>query len=286
MAVSAFKNIKLYITLKNLLVVSLIFVCTHFIKAQQGWELGGTLGISNYFGDLNSDYGLKSPGPAARLFARYNFNNRLCLKFAGSYARVSGDDKNSANTFEQQRNLNFFTNVYDAAAEFEFNFMPYTHGSNYDYFSPYGFLGFSTYKFNPKTEYNGTKYELQPLGTEGQFLGEEYSLIQVGLSYGIGMKWDINSDWSINVELSSRYLFTDYFDDVSTIYPDIKDVRKLHGEVAGNLVDRSIELGIEPGIGQKGRQRGNSKDNDSFQMLTIGLAYYFGSIRCPDISNH
>lgn len=272
--------------MKKFLVIIITLCFGSFVQAQQGWELGGTLGISNYTGDLNPGLSIKRPGPAARLFARYNFNNRLCLKLAGSFARVSGYDSDSDNTFEQKRNLSFASNIYDAAAEFEFNFMPYDHGSNYNYFTPYGFLGFATYKFNPKARYQGTWYELQPLGTEGQFLGEEYSLVQVGFCYGLGMKWDINSDWSVNIELSSRYLFNDYLDDVSTIYPDIKDVRKLHGEIAGDLVDRSIELGIDPGIGKKGTQRGNSKDTDSYHLITIGLAYYFGSVRCPAISNH
>lgn len=271
--------------MKKIFVICISIVFSVSLYAQQGWELGGLVGISNYFGDLNTSNSVKNPGPALRLFARYNFNNRLCLKFAGSFAHVSGDDKNSDNTFELKRNLNFSTNIYEGAAEFEFNFLPYNHGSDYNNFTPYGFLGFVTYKYNPKTEYQGKSYELQPLGTEGQFLGQEYSLLQVGLSYGFGIKFDLNADWSINAEIAARYLFNDYLDDVSTIYPNIKDVRKLHGDIAAALVDRSIELGIDPGIGQKGRQRGNSQDNDSYQMLTVGVAYYFGYVRCPRISN-
>ncbi|GAB1395355.1 MAG TPA: DUF6089 family protein [Saprospiraceae bacterium] len=272
--------------MKNFLVIILLLAGSGYLSAQRGWELGGMAGVSNYFGDLNSNYGLNHIGPSARLFARYNFNTRLCLKFAASYARVAGYDSDSDNTFEKQRNLSFASNIFDGAAEFEFNFMPYVHGSAYNNFTPYGFLGLAAFKFNPKTKYEDKWYELQPLGTEGQFLGQEYSLLQLGFAYGLGLKWDINYDWSINVELASRYLFTDYLDDVSTIYPDAKDVQRLHGDIAAALVDRSGELGIEPPIGQKGRQRGNSKDNDSYQMLTVGLSYYFGTIRCPSISNY
>lgn len=240
--------------------------------------------MSTYLGDLNTNYRIDHPGLAARLFARYNFNTRICLKFAASYAHVSASDKDSKNTFEQMRNLDFRSNIFDGAIEMEFNFMPYKHGSKEEFFTPYMLFGLATYKFNPTTDYKGESYSLNELGTEGQFLGEEYSLVQVGLCYGLGIKFDINYEWSINAELSSRYLFTDYLDDVSKIYPDVKAVRALHGDVAAALVDRSVELGIDPGIGEKGRQRGNSRDNDSYHMLTIGLSYYFGQIRCPAIS--
>ena len=269
--------------MKNLLLTIFTITCISSF-AQQGWEVGGTVGISSYLGDLNTSYRVDHPGLAARLFARYNFNTRMCLKFAASYAHVAASDKDSKNTFEQLRNLDFKSNIFEGAAELEFNFMPYKHGSNDDFFTPYMLVGFSTYKFNPTTEYKGETYSLNELGTEGQFLGEEYNTLQVGLCYGIGIKLDLSYEWSLNVELSSRYLFTDYLDDVSTVYPDAKAVRALHGDIAAALVDRSVELGIDPAIGEKGRQRGNSKDNDSYQMLTIGIAYYFGQIRCPKIT--
>lgn len=271
--------------MKNLLIIFLFVFSYNESYAQYGWEVGGTIGISTYLGDLNTSYRLDHPGLAARLFARYNFNSRICLKFAASYAHVAASDADSKNTFEHDRNLSFASHIFEGAGEFEFNFLPYKHGSKEEFFTPYILLGFSTFKFNPTTTYKGKTYNLQELGTEGQFLGEEYSLVQVAFNYGLGIKCDLSYEWSINAELSSRALFTDYLDDVSTVYPDVKNVRKLHGDVAAALVDRSIEIGFDPGIGQKDRQRGNSKDNDSYNMFTIGLSYYFGYIRCPDISN-
>ncbi|HMG13859.1 MAG TPA: DUF6089 family protein [Saprospiraceae bacterium] len=272
--------------MKNLFII-LLTVCSFSVSyAQPGWELGGTVGISTYLGDLNTSYRLEHPGFAARLFARYNFNPRICLKFVASYGHIAANDADSDNTFEHDRNLSFATHIFEGAGEFEFNFLPYKHGSKEEFFTPYMFLGFATYKFNPTAEYKGQTYNLNELGTEGQFLGAEYNLIQVAFTYGLGIKCDISYEWSINAEFSSRALFTDYLDDVSTVYPDVKNVRKLHGDVAAALVDRSVEIGFDPGIGQKDRQRGNSTDNDSYHMFTIGLAYYFGYIRCPSISNN
>jgi hypothetical protein len=140
------------------------------------------------------------------------------------------------------------------------------------------FLGPSVFFFNPKAEYDGKWYNLQEFGTEGQFKGEEYSTAQMAINYGFGFKVDLSYRWSINVDLSGRKLFTDYLDDVSTVYADPRDIKALRGEIAAELADRSSE----PKIGQVGRQRGNGKSNDMYAMVGIGLYYYFGDIRCPE----
>ncbi|MCB0549056.1 MAG: outer membrane beta-barrel protein [Phaeodactylibacter sp.] len=252
--------------------------------AQKGWEAGGWIGTSYYFGDLNTNYDLSMPGLAGGGLVRYNFNNRLCLKLSANYGKIMADDANSSNPFEKARNLSFESTLIDGAVQLEFNFLPYIHGSKDEFFTPYVFAGFNVFHFNPKASYQGEMVELRPLGTEGQFKGEEYYSVSGGLAYGLGIKVDLSYEISLNFELSARSLFTDYLDDVSTVYPDKKDLLKLRNQTAVDLSDRSIELpGIEDSqIGQKGTQRGNSSNNDSFVMLGVGLVYYFGDIRCPE----
>jgi hypothetical protein len=269
-----------------LFVFSFLFSMSALL-GQQGWEAGGWLGVSHYFGDLNNNFRLNDPGYAGGVIARYNFNERVCIKFSGNYGNISGSDADSDNLFEQARNLSFRSVVIDGAAQLEFNFLTYTHGSRDESFTPYLFAGLNAFYFNPQAEYNGQWVDLRPLGTEGQFRGEEYYTTQLGLVYGIGLKVDLSYRWSLNLELSARQLFTDYLDDVSTVYADKDDIEKLRGNVAAALSDRSLLL---PGVNEDGllsrpgRQRGNSVTNDSYAMLGIGLLYYFGSLKCPDIS--
>ena len=253
-------------------------------NAQRGWETGGGIGITYYFGDLNSYNDFSHPGPALTAAARYNFNERLCLKFSSSYGLIYADDKWSSNTFEQSRNLNFKSSIVDLAGQFEFNFLPYIHGSDDMNFSPYLFGGMNFFYFNPKGELNEEWHALRPLGTEGQQLGQEYYGIQPGLVYGLGLKFDINYYWSINIELSGRRLFTDYLDDVSTVYPDKSALEGLRGSLAVALSDKSIPSDEFPQIGQTGRQRGNSPVNDTYNFITVSALYFFGSLQCPDIS--
>ena len=259
-----------------------LFLSTNLL-AQKGWEAGAWLGGSHYFGDLNTDNEINALGAAGGAFARYNFNNRLALKFGGNVAKISGDDANSENTFEIQRNLNFESQIVDFATQFEFNILPYDHGSKKNFFSPYLFAGFNVFYYNPVTELDGEIFELRPLGTEGQFIAEEYTTIDGGLVYGGGVKFSLNYIWSIEVEVSSRRLFTDYLDDVSTTYPEYDDLENLRGETAVLLSDRSGEL-IDVPIGETGRQRGNSNNNDFYAMFGVSIVYYFGSISCPRIT--
>lgn len=269
--------------MKQLFFVILVIISAQLARAQEGWESGGWVGTAHYFGDLNTNFDLTKPGLAAGVVFRYNFNERVCLKFGGSFGQISADDADSDNIFEQARNLSFQSNVWDGTAQFEFNFLPYVHGSKNEFFSPYLFAGMSVYNFNPMTEYQGELVELRPLGTEGQFRGEEYYSTQAALAYGGGIKLSLGYYWSINVEISARKLFTDYLDDVSTIYPDPDDVENFRGPLAAALTDRSIDLpGVEERFGP-GRQRGNEFNNDAFVISSVSVLYYFGDLRCPKI---
>ena len=248
--------------------------------AQRGWEAGAWLGTSNYFGDLNTDWRFNRVGLAAGAFGRYNFNDRVCWKLGLNYGNISADDKDSKNVFEQRRNLNFKSVLFDASATFEFNFLPYIHGHRDYWYTPYMFAGFTAFYWNPKTKYNGKWENLRDLGTEGQFRGDEYNPTTGAFSYGLGLKMDITYRLSFNVDVAVRKVWTDYLDDVSGTYPNQNDLRSLHGDLAVALSDRSEE----PKIGQSGRQRGNGKKNDMYAVAGVSLVYYFGDIRCPSVT--
>jgi Domain of unknown function (DUF6089) len=243
----------------------------------KGWETGVWVGVSNYFGDLNTEYRLNQLQLSGALGARYNFNDRLCLRFAANYGQLRATDTDSKNIFEQRRNLSFRSLIFDGAMQVEFNFLPYVHGHRELFYTPYMFLGPGVFYFNPQAELDGVRYDLVDFGTEGQFRGEEYSTFQPMISYGLGFKFDLSYRWSVNIELSGRRIFTDYIDDVSNTYADVRDLRAARGDIAVRLADRSIE----PKIGEGGRQRGNGLRNDMYAMAHIGVLYYFGQIRCP-----
>lgn len=248
------------------------------VMAQQGWEAGGWAGSAHYFGDLNTNFDLSKPGPAAGLQLRYLFNERLAFKTSLNYAFIHETDEDSTNPFEKSRNLHFRSHIFDFSNQFEFNFMPYVHGTR-NYFSPYFLLGLSVFHYNPQSEYQGNWYNLREYGTEGQIVGEEYYSFSAGLIYGAGIKWDINYRLSMNVEVSARLIPTDYLDDVSTVYPNRGEISSLRGEIGLALSNPSTV----DGFGEQGTQRGNSKDNDTYVTTGVSFMYFFGQLNCPTI---
>lgn len=251
------------------------------LEAQKGFEIGPWLGASHYFGDLHTELSIPDLRPAGGFGVRYNFDDRISVKGSLNYARLIGTDANSTNTYERQRGLMFFSDIYDITAQGEFNFLPYIHGSDDYGWTPYLLGGLSAFAYSPKAKYEGQTraFDLRQFGTEGQAIGEEYGRFSWAFSYGIGVKWDLSYEWSINVETVMRSTQTDYLDDVSRAYPDLDILRQTRGATAVTLSDPS-------GNARPGRQRGNNKTKDSYMTIGVGIMYYFGRVECPDISKH
>ena len=253
------------------------FLLVTQLWSQKGIELGGWLGFTHYYGDLQTELAITDPGLAGGINLRYNFDNRICVKSSVNYGRISASDEDSQNTFERQRNLSFYSDIWDFTLQAEFNFLSYIHGSDDEGFTPYIFAGLSGFSFNPKTNLDDQVFALRDFGTEGQPIGQEYGRFSLAPMVGVGLKWDINIDWSFNVELGIRSSQTDYIDDVSGIYPDLNELRITRGQTAVALSDRSVG----GGIGEPGRQRGNSRNNDTYVFFGLSIMRYFGAIDCP-----
>lgn len=251
------------------------------VQAQQGYELGGWVGTSWYFGDLNNNNSFSMPGLAGGVTARYDFDERVSLRGGASLARVRADDAVLGNEFEQKRNLHFRSMVWEGHLAGEFNFMPYVHGSRNHRFTPHIFGGFVVFGYNPQAELDGRWVDLQPYGTEGQELNDEYYAVSMAWLLGGGIKFDISQNLSVNIEWGGRFTGTDYLDDVSGVYPDKDALLRRRGADAVRLSDPSTS---DPQIGATGRQRGNSKDNDSYHFFSIGIMRFFGGIKCPPVS--
>lgn len=252
--------------------------------AQKGFEVGAWIGAAHYFGDLNNLYRLNEPGLAGGLIGRYNFDTRLSARLQLNALRIRGNDSKSRNAFDLRRNLSFYSNIYEVAPSLEFNFFTLKHGSRDNFITPYMYGGFSIFYYSPNAVLNGQTYSLREMGTEGQLPGLEYNEIGTAWLIGGGVKVDVSHSWSINVDLGYRLARTDYLDDVSGFYPDYNELRVNRGDIAVDLSDRSITSIDQQKIGISGTQRGDGREKDAFISFGINLVYYFGKLRCPDIS--
>jgi hypothetical protein len=231
-------------------------------------------GIMNYGGDLQSKvYTFQNAGLSVAADILYNID-KFSIKGGITYGKIKGDDLSS--TKYKDRNLNFSTNIIDANLCLQYDFFSINESRK---FTPYIFAGIGIFHFNPYTFYNSQKVYLQPLGTEGQGLSiypdkKIYSLTQFEIPYGIGFKYKLSDQVLIGLEFNSRFLFTDYLDDVSTKYPDENELFKQRGQLAVDLSYRGNE--IDPALPfPSGRQRGNPKLKDNYYTSAFTFTYIF-----------
>lgn len=234
---------------KLLALLALILpICISSLQAQKrqgaSTEIGFMAGLSLYSGDLAPrELGLyfNSLHPAVGIFGRINPHRMLSLRLGLTQAKVSGDDVNSA---FPDRMLNFRSSITEFALSAEIS--PFQLG---DYrqrlvVAPYLFGGGAIYRFNPQTLYDGSWINLQPLGTEGQGLAgyePKYSLTQVAVPLGVGLKFTFRQVWSLGAEFGARKLFNDYLDDITGAQVNYLDVLAGNGTLAANLSNPQIK---------------------------------------------
>ncbi|MBP6334094.1 MAG: outer membrane beta-barrel protein [Bacteroidia bacterium] len=257
----------------------LSFFLLVFIPAKAQYEeIGIQGGISHYKGELSEN--LFKPGeihPFFGAFFRHNWNRHWSWKLEFNFGKISGNDVHASGDFELDRNLSFQSTIIEFSPQIEFNFFPYETGNPQYPFTPYLFTGISVFRFNPKAEWNDVVYELQPLGTEGQGSNgtSKYKRVQIAIPIGGGLKFSVGQNLGIGVEIGARRTYTDYLDDVSTVYPNQQVLLATNGAAAVALSDRSFSgtdtTSSIPDVYLK--QRGNSKDKDWY--LFAGVTLYF-----------
>ena len=254
-------------------------------------EFGIALGLGHYFGDLNTNASLNRPKFSGGIFFIKQFNNYIGVKISGDYAFLGYSDIYSKNETQKRRNLSFNTNVWEGAISGYFNFFRFIPGVKGYSFTPYVSLGIGLFSYDPYAYLQGEKYFLRPLGTEGQGdsaypMRKPYGNMGICFPLSVGMKYAISDRVNVFGELTYRFTNTDYLDDVSTTYagPQSFYVTDAEGNTAIDypayyLQDRSYETG-DP-IGIKGRQRGNSSQNDAYLTLHVGISLNLSSYNCP-----
>jgi hypothetical protein len=259
----------------------------HAQRRKRSVEIGIFLGGSYYIGDLNPlGHFNQFTKPAGGVLVRYNFNPRLAARLNVLAGSVEAHDEFSKSEAQQQRNLNFRSQVRELSAQLEFNFLDYEIGNEKRKFSPYMFVGLGVFQFNPMGRYNDNWVALQPLGTEGQGLDggatkKKYKLLQVSVPFGVGVKANLSRNIGLTVEWGLRKTFTDYLDDVSKRYYDPAALAAARGVQAAALSDPSI--GTDPSFDNTGRQRGNPTTKDWYSFAGIGLTIKLKGKRetCP-----
>ena len=255
-----------------LLAVLFIFISTTESNSQYkpNQEFGILGGTGYYIGDMNSTH-FNNLRVAGGITYRKNFDRRFTFKSSALYTNVYANDENSKDLIKVNRNLKFKSDIIELSGQIEFNFLAYETGNSLYNWTPFIFTGVSIFNYNPQAEgLDGQWYNLQELGTEGQgttsFTNrKKYSLTQLSVPFGGGVKIGVSDNFNIIVEYGLRKTFTDYIDDVSTTYVGIPSE---FTNIAIELADQSID-----GPQLAGIARGDETNKDWYSFSGITLSF-------------
>lgn len=280
------------------------------------WEIGATLGPSNFLGDLGGTQGrgttfLKDNNfpmtkLAGGLYAEYSYKHLIGLRFALNIGSLEGDDaiikgKGGLEEARKIRNSNFKSSLQEAMlllVVYPTIFLENDADDTWLKLRPYAMIGAGVFRFNPKGQVPGTDrwVELQPLRTEGQGFAEypdrkPYKLTQLNIPMGFGVKYYLTETFHVGLEVLHRKTFTDYIDDVSTNYVDpalfYKYMPAQQAGLAATMANKSLYQSNPTRFGP-GDKRGTPSNNDAYYTFNLKVGFRIGggdrygnSTRCP-----
>ena len=239
-------------------------------------EVGPHVGVSYYMGDLNPTLPFAQSKLQYGGLVRFNYNNRWTFRFDYSRATVTADDTKLK--WRPERGLNFTSTINDFSLTAEFNFLEYYTGNPKKNVSPYIFGGISVFQYTAFAIVGDQLVDLSDYATEGHVdpnakwydkMFGKTSPIGVSIPFGMGVKFSLSRHMAATVEWRMQKTFTDYLDDVATVYPE--------GEHAVYTFEdgSTYDLTDPTGNYKPGQQRGNSSFNDWFGMARMSLTWKF-----------
>ncbi len=261
------------------------------------WQF--SIGASNFLGDLGGkdqigtnflkDWEISQTRYSARLAFGYYLNQDFIWRSSINYGLVMGNDNTTQERFRNNRNLNFRSHVIEFNQNIQYLIFREKLGNKYGLknikgrkignrsmaIGIYLTAGIGVFYFNPQTKYNGATVNLHDYHTEGQGLPggpKQYKRVSVSLPVGIGFRKALNRQWGLYMEFTQHYTFTDYLDDVSTVYYDKGELSASYGAISAALSDPN-NGSLPAFVTATGNQRGDAKDKDNFMFFTLGTFY-------------
>ena len=165
----------------------------------------------------------------------YTIYSNLSGSLSIMSSKLSNSDLNSSNNEQISRGMSFITSILGISPAINFDFVDNRLYTKAKRFRPSIGLGFDFISFTPTGMYKNKAYNLQPLGTGGQFidsLKKPYSTMAMGYFFNLKLKYQINRFNSAGIFFTMHQSMSDYLDDVGPDeYPNVAKI------LAKNKVD-------------------------------------------------
>ncbi|TNE52760.1 MAG: hypothetical protein EP338_14065 [Bacteroidetes bacterium] len=256
-------------------------------------DLGGQDGIGKDYSLADMNFSKTSYN--FLLGYRYRFHPVLAVTGTFNFGQFKASDEETDNPARHLRKIEVRSILLNLTARLEYivyqnekvgkrNNLPGLKGMKDKNVQVFVFTGIGGAYFNPKGFFPSDRFvitddgqqvfgtdewvSLQPLRTEGQGYpggSDKYRRVTATIPFGFGYRLGINRMWRIMIDATYFKTFTDYMDDVSTVYYDY--------EQNGITASPSQIYHADPswnGIFGDGQQRGDN-EKDAFFYLNVGV---------------
>ena len=177
----------------------------------------GTISNANLFNnEMNLAFGVN---------IGYTIYSNLSAGLTIFSSKLSNSDFNSSNNEQIARGMSFSSSILGISPSINYDFVDNRLYTKARRFRPSVGFGLDFVSFKPTGMYKGQEFDLQPLGTGGQFLDstkKAYSLMALGYFFNLKLKYQVNRLNSAGIFFTIHKSFSDYLDDVGADeYPNI-----------------------------------------------------------------
>ncbi len=260
---------------KSVFLLLCLSFLSHSLTAQRRFGIFAGGGFTWYNGDMN-DRLIAHPSTIDNYWTAgllYRATPRFHFSLSYASGEVTSADSVAVQDFQRRRDLHFRTDIDQISLHVNYRLLGY-RGRETRRVTPYIIGGLTYFSYNPYAVVNGQRIELQPLGTEGQYIEnsnnpEPYELNRLAMPLGLGVEFKISRSFAARVELVNHFTFFDYFDDVSTDYAD----SALLAATPTGALAVAMASNLANGYPRTGFNRGNENNNDTYMFLGATLLY-------------
>ena len=194
--------------MKFLYSLTLLLLTCFTTEAQVLNQIGGSIGYSNYLGDLVvPSFTFNQSSFAANLFCKKQLDANISLRGNILIGKLKGDDlfyhRNAS------RGINFQSNFFELTLIGEYDLLGQRRypkgGGGKDILSPYVFAGLGFMIVDQSIHYGSA---------DNPDISAVFSYMHPAIPLGMGFKKDIGKSLQVSIELGMRLTFSDYIDGV------------------------------------------------------------------------
>lgn len=236
-------------------------------------------GTAKYFGDLaNPGELFKGARWNIEGGLEYRIDSRFSARTSLTAFQFSGGDEFADTEGRKVRNLSFTTTAFELAGTGIVQL--FADGARYYQRKPINvFLlaGVGITWYVPKGLSTNTYHDGSPNPSAGKMVTlrnleteqVKYSPFTIAIPIGGGVKMMTTPFLNLTVSGAYRFTFTDYLDDISTVYPGIEN---FNDPLAAAMSNKRFE--VDGSVYDEGVQRGNPDNKDGYFIISFRADYF------------